>query len=102
MSEPLCELCCTLPSLKRGLEFHKMEICALVSAMRSKDKELAKLKAEVCALKAKCEGLAQSVEQLTKRVVEHRARTAQSDRLVLVHEKKVNARIAKLEEASDG
>ena len=87
--------------MQRGIECHKMEIHALVSAAQRKDKELAKLKASVSALKTKCGELAESIDQLKKRDVEHRARTAQAGKLAVVHDKKLIARIVKLERVSD-
>ena len=86
MSEPSCELCRSL----RTLESHKMEIHALVSAVRAKDKQLMKLRAEVSKI-------VECVSKLTKDVQEHRARTTQVNKLAMVHDKKLIARIAKLE-----
>ena len=87
MSEPSCELC----RAQRALEPHKMEIYALVSAVRAKNKELSRLRAEVSAV-------VECVSKLTKDVQEHRARTAQVNKLAMVHGKKLIARIVKLEE----
>ena len=87
MSEPSCELCRAL----RALESNKMEIHALVSAVRAKDKQLMKLRAEVSTI-------VECVSKLTKDVHEHRARTTQVNKLAMAHDKKLIARIVKLEQ----